>query len=375
MDTVHTLGIRFIQWMQSFDCLEPMFTGFSHIGSPNTAYTLTFPIAYYINPTLGITTALCTISSDYLNGVLKWILYGHRPYWWVTLNGLSQDPTLSLKQYPLTCETGPGSPSGHCMITVASVIPIIAYFYYKLKNQNERRYLLWLSSLGFGLVGLSRCYLAAHFPHQVIAGLLSGVVIGLLFHSTDNSVYTSTDENTDWLHKKAAYLLTHPNGLLWLGLGSFTFAYILSLFIQYGLKMDPNWSVTLARSACIRPEWIHLSTSLMNSFSKIAGAAAGLSLALHLKPPTNSKQLVLGSNSTQIVLSSSLFVLITTKFMESLCGSTINLLAKSIFNQDSSNSINAIQLFNSFIQGTICPLTTICVLPTIMSYFHHKHNS
>ncbi|VDQ11626.1 unnamed protein product [Trichobilharzia regenti] len=70
-----------------------------------------------------------------------------------------------------------------------------------------------------------------------------------------------------------------------------------------------------------------------------------------------------------------MFVFITTKFMESLCGSTINLLAKYLLNQDSTNSINAIQLFNSFAQGTICPLTTICILPTIMSHFHHKHNS
>ncbi|VDQ16631.1 unnamed protein product [Trichobilharzia regenti] len=110
---------------------------------------------------------------------------------------------------------------------------------------------------------------------MVVFFILLGVAIGLLFHSADDSVYTSVDENTDWLHKKTAYLLTHPNGLLWLGLGSFTFAYILSLFIQYGLNMDPNWSINLARSACIRPEWIHLSTSLMNSFAKIAGTATG----------------------------------------------------------------------------------------------------
>ncbi|CAH8523017.1 unnamed protein product [Heterobilharzia americana] len=74
MDFIHTIGIRFIHWMQTSNYLEPFFTGISHIGSPSTAYSLTFPSAYYINPTLGLITVLCTASSDWLNGIIKWIL-------------------------------------------------------------------------------------------------------------------------------------------------------------------------------------------------------------------------------------------------------------------------------------------------------------
>ncbi|KAK4471774.1 hypothetical protein MN116_005172 [Schistosoma mekongi] len=135
MDLIHKGGICFIQWVQSCENLEPFFTAASHIGNPNTAYLLTFPTAYYIDPTLGIVTVLCTVSSDWLNELFKWILYGHRPYWWVTMNqSLGEFDVLSIKQYPLTCETGPCSPSGHCMVTVASLAPITNYFYRKLNR-------------------------------------------------------------------------------------------------------------------------------------------------------------------------------------------------------------------------------------------------
>lgn len=55
------------------------------------------------------------------------------------------------------------------------------------------------------------------------------------------------------------------------------FAYVFSVFLEYGIKVDPNWSINLAQSACLRPEWIHLSTSLMMGFSRIAGTATGTS--------------------------------------------------------------------------------------------------
>ena len=41
------------------------------------------------------------------------MLHGHRPYWWVQMNNLK---SYSLIQTPITCETGPGNPSGHIMM-------------------------------------------------------------------------------------------------------------------------------------------------------------------------------------------------------------------------------------------------------------------
>uniref|UniRef100_A0A3Q0KLK1 glucose-6-phosphatase n=1 Tax=Schistosoma mansoni TaxID=6183 RepID=A0A3Q0KLK1_SCHMA len=373
MNRIHNNGIQFIQWIQNFEKLEPLFTVVSHIGSPNTAYSLTFPSAYYIDPTLGITTILCAALADWLNGILKWMLYGHRPYWWLTLNRSLTDPDLSVKQYPLTCETGPGSPSGHCMVSVASLTPIITYFYHRLKNRNHQRCLITLSCLVFGLIAISRCYLAAHFPHQVILGLISGITVGLLFSSPDGFLSPKNEVKINWLHVQTVYLLTHPNRLLWLGFGSFMFAYVFSVFLEYGIKVDPNWSITLAQSACLQPEWIHLSTSLMMGFSRIAGTATGLSLGLRLKP-THFKQSVLGTNSLPIILFSLLIVVISTRFMESMCNQLISLFTINISNKVMTSHFNMLHLFNSFLQGTICPFITVFIVPTGMNLFYRKYN-
>ncbi|CAH8497822.1 unnamed protein product [Schistosoma turkestanicum] len=374
MNIIHSSGIRFINWIQNCEQLEPLFTAVSHFGSPNTAYLLTFPTAYYIDPTLGIMTILCAATADWLNGILKWILYGHRPYWWVTLiHPLVDADSLSIRQYPLTCEVGPGSPSGHCMVTVASLTPMICYFYHKLKNRNHQRYLVTLCCLLFGLIALSRCYLAAHFPHQVILGIISGAIVGLLFTSVGSFTSSQNDDNMNWLHRQSVYLLIHPIRLIWLGFSSFLFAYMFSVFLEYGLKLDPNWSITLAKSACLRPEWIHLSTSLMMGFSRIAAGATSLSLSLLLNKPTHSKQLVLGTNSISIILFSLIIVLISTKLMESICNQLIDLFP---IQNNNESMMNLLSLFHhSFLQNTtICPFMTVFIVPTCMNWFLHKYN-
>ena len=48
------------------------------------------------------------------------ILHGHRPYWYVKQNDLMQLNQFGLKQSPITCETGPGLPSGHVMVNVVT---------------------------------------------------------------------------------------------------------------------------------------------------------------------------------------------------------------------------------------------------------------
>ena len=48
------------------------------------------------------------------------ILHGHRPYWYVKQNDLLQLNQFGLKQSPITCETGPGLPSGHVMVNVVT---------------------------------------------------------------------------------------------------------------------------------------------------------------------------------------------------------------------------------------------------------------
>ncbi|RTG85197.1 uncharacterized protein DC041_0004101, partial [Schistosoma bovis] len=145
------------------------------------------------------------------------------------------------------------------------------------------------------------------------------------------------------------------------------------VFLEYGIKVDPNWSINLAQSACLRPEWIHLSTSLMMGFSRIAGTATGLSLGLRLKP-THSKQSVLDTNSLPIILFSLIIVVISTRLMESICNQIISLSTINISDEVMKSHFNMLHLFNSFLQGTICPFITVFIVPTCMNLFHRKYN-
>ncbi|KAK4471773.1 hypothetical protein MN116_005171 [Schistosoma mekongi] len=139
------------------------------------------------------------------------------------------------------------------------------------------------------------------------------------------------------------------------------------------MKIDPDWSITIAKSSCLQPEWIHLSTSLMMGFSRIAGTATGLFLCLRFRT-THPKQLVLGTNSLLIVLRSLLVVLISTKFTEMMYNQLISLFTFKIRNEISASHFNILQLFETFIQATICPFITVFIVPTCMHLFRLKFN-
>jgi hypothetical protein len=63
-----------------------------------------------------------------LNDFLS-ILMEDRPYWWIPDQSGSYGAQIEpLHQFPVTCETGPGSPSGHVMVSAATwlmLVPVI----------------------------------------------------------------------------------------------------------------------------------------------------------------------------------------------------------------------------------------------------------
>ena len=68
---------------------------------------LYFPLILGLSYTRGLRFLGTFIASEWANMVLKWLLHGERPYWWVEEQGLA---TLTIAQTSLTCETGrPGS--------------------------------------------------------------------------------------------------------------------------------------------------------------------------------------------------------------------------------------------------------------------------
>ncbi|XP_066119642.1 glucose-6-phosphatase catalytic subunit 1 isoform X2 [Saccopteryx bilineata] len=199
------------------------------------------------------------------------ILFGQRPYWWVLDTDYYSDASAPrIKQFPVTCETGPGSPSGHAMGTAGvyyvMVTSILSIFRGKKKPTFRFRCLSVILWLGFWAVQLnvclSRIYLAAHFPHQVVAGVLSGIVVAESFRHIQ-SIYNAS--------LKKYFLITF-----------FLFSFAIGFYLLLkGLGVDLLWTLEKAKRCCERPEWVHIDTTPFASLLKNLGTLFGLGLALN----------------------------------------------------------------------------------------------
>ncbi|XP_041714867.1 glucose-6-phosphatase 3 isoform X2 [Coregonus clupeaformis] len=204
-------------------------------------------------------------------GTLKsWrmMLFGERPFWWVGESHLFDKNPPKLHQFASTCETGPGSPSGHAMVTaavwwvMASSLGSLLYSYTRSVLLSAVPYLLYL--LGLVAVGLSRIFILAHFPHQVIAGSLTGFILGVV------------------LSRQV------PEGRPLVFFVSSSFGLLLSAFLIHSgltrLGFDLSWSIALAKKWCSHSEWIRLDTAPFSSLTRDCGAILGLGLAQYWKP-------------------------------------------------------------------------------------------
>ena len=155
METILNYGIAFIVWFQGFGSwlVEPM-KFFSFLGS-ETFIMVLIPLIYWcVDAPLGLRIAVIVLFSGGINEIAKLALYGPRPYWFTT----------QVKAY--AAESNFGVPSGHSQSAVAlwgTAASIIKHRW------------LWLLAFFFILmIGLSRLFLAVHFPHDVLAGWAIG---------------------------------------------------------------------------------------------------------------------------------------------------------------------------------------------------------
>ncbi|ESO92008.1 hypothetical protein LOTGIDRAFT_121500 [Lottia gigantea] len=278
MDDIHKYGISVIQTLQGhFKNESSHMTLISHLSDPKNAFLIYFPVAFCLHQSVGKRVLLVAAVAEWLNAVFKWILHGERPYWWVYESGVYESPP-TLDQFDITCETGPGSPSGHCMVT-SSVIYILVsdFIFYMLFLKLIHfsvvlRCILWIVyGLVLVLVCLSRCFIAAHFPHQVIAGVIVGVVIGYIM----NRISTTELQLKHYLVLSLLMLLG--------GWGTFS--------IIQNLGLDPFWSITKAKRRCLNPDWIHLDSSLFFSIIRDATSLIGLGLGITFAKKSNSASL------------------------------------------------------------------------------------
>jgi hypothetical protein len=134
---------------------------FSFLGSEEF-YLFIAPFVYWcIDQSLGLRLAIGLIVSNWINLFLKQMMLMPRPYWISRqVTAWASESTFSL-------------PSGHAQNAVVV---------WGLLAASVRRWWCWLISLFLiFMIGISRIFLAVHFPSDVIAGWLVGFIILVLF--------------------------------------------------------------------------------------------------------------------------------------------------------------------------------------------------
>ncbi|GLH13687.1 uncharacterized protein GBIM_18211 [Gryllus bimaculatus] len=94
---------------------DGFFFTITKVSDPAYAFSVLVPLAAGIHTLLAADLLVASLVAEWSNTLLKWLLMEDRPYWWVREVELTGLRTPTLRQTPLTCETGPGSPSGHVM--------------------------------------------------------------------------------------------------------------------------------------------------------------------------------------------------------------------------------------------------------------------
>jgi membrane-associated phospholipid phosphatase len=158
MQPILDFGVRLIVAFQGLGgWLETPMKLFSFLGTEDF-FMIVLPVLYWcVDSTLGMQVAVILMLSSTLNDAVKMALHGPRPYW------------ISAQVKALATETSFGVPSGHTQGATV-VWGIIAAWL--------RKWWAWLAAaLLVLLIGASRLYLGVHFPHDVLLGLLLGILV------------------------------------------------------------------------------------------------------------------------------------------------------------------------------------------------------
>uniref|UniRef100_A0A8W8JM59 Glucose-6-phosphatase n=1 Tax=Magallana gigas TaxID=29159 RepID=A0A8W8JM59_MAGGI len=289
MEYVHLRGVEIIQQIQhTFRHHVDLMQFLTRVGDPRYAFLIYFPLAYCFHRSTGTRVLWIACLSEWLNGVLK-ILHGERPYWWVNEVRLHDHVVNvpSLEQYSLTCETGPGSPSGHAMVTSAVLYSIgTSFIKHGVKHTGKlERSLVWISfTIVLIAVNISRLFIATHFPHQVVAGSITGILLAeVVKHEHTNH-------------------LTFCHYIVW------SLLLVSGVFLTYTgiilLGLNPLWSLDLAKKWCARSEWVHPDTTPFFAFVRDVSSLIGVGVGVLLSGnPRIPKQLSMGQKLLHVGMS------------------------------------------------------------------------
>jgi membrane-associated phospholipid phosphatase len=209
MDNILNSGIQIILWLQSMgDWLTPFMKFFTFLGNEQFYLIIAPAILWCIDSTLGMRLGLFLMISGTLNTALKIALHEPRPYWFST----------KVKVFG-AAENSFGAPSGHAQNAVV--------VWGTLADRIKKRWFWVVAFIMMFLIGISRIYLAVHFPHDVLLGWLFGILILWILLRLEKPI-------VNWLKK-------YPSGIQ--VLIAFVFSLLMILIVMIAQLSVRGWNL------------------------------------------------------------------------------------------------------------------------------------
>ncbi|GBP59941.1 Glucose-6-phosphatase [Eumeta japonica] len=198
----------------------------NELANPHYAFEIIFPLVCIIDSVFAAQFLLCISFGSWLNTVMKWWLLEDRPYWWVQNTSFYRDMNRpQLHQYSQTCETGPGSPSGHSAMIA---MQLVLYLMWISHFMNDSDPYIWG-------VGRDR----APVPKTVFRHVLSVIILAGISVITYFALKFS-GLDPEWSIKLAYRWCEHPDNIRVSSLPLFALVQALASLLAWALAVTPE---------------------------------------------------------------------------------------------------------------------------------------
>ena len=248
MDTFYHFEILITLFVQNLgEWLNGPMKAISFLGQEEFFLILMPALYWCVDSTAGFRIALMLLLTNGINGFFKFVFHGPRPYWY------------SSKVTPLgSAETSFGAPSGHAQNSVI--------VWGTLADRIKKRWFWVVAIIIMFMIGLSRIYLALHFPHDVLLGWIVGAILLWLMLKLEKPVIK-------WINK-------YGTGIQLLLIFLFSLGLILLVMIAQlsmnGWVLPADWvnnaQVAFPEEPVINPLSFH---NFLSSTGAFFGLAAG----------------------------------------------------------------------------------------------------